>query len=41
MSKTAIIIIGFAIFAIVMHAFAIYEMKHDYEVDPNDKTLLD
>ena len=41
MSKTAIIIIGFAIFAIVMLAFAIYEMKHAYEVDPNDETLLD
>lgn len=41
MSKTAIILIGFAIFAIVMLAFAIYEMKHSYEVDPNDETFLD
>lgn len=31
MSKTTIFIIG----------FAIYEMKHAYEVDPNDETSLD
>lgn len=41
MSTTAIIIIGFAIFAVVMLAFAIYKMKHAYEVDPNDETFLD
>lgn len=35
------ILIGFAIFAAVMLAFAIYEMKHAYEVDPNDETFLD
>lgn len=40
MSKTAIIIIGFAIFAVVMLAFAIYEMKHAYELDPNVSTQL-
>lgn len=41
MSTTAIILIGFVIFAIVMLAFAIYEMKHAYDVDPNDETFLD
>lgn len=41
MSTTAIFLIGFAIFAVVMLAFAIYEMKHAYEVDPNDETFLD
>lgn len=41
MSKTAMILIGIAIFAVVMLAFAIYEMKHAYEVDPNDETRLD
>lgn len=41
MSKTSIFLIGFAIFAVVMLAFAIYEMKHVYEVDPNDETFLD
>lgn len=35
------IIIGFAISAVVMLAFAIYEMKHAYKVDPNDETFLD
>ena len=28
-------------FAVVMLAFAIYEMKHAYEVDTNDETFLD
>ena len=41
MSTTAIILIGFAIFAVVMLGFAIYEMKHEYEVYPNDETFLD
>lgn len=41
MSTTAILLIGFAIFAVVMLAFAIYEMKHAYEVDINDETFLD
>lgn len=41
MSTTAIIITRFIIFAVVMLAFAIYEMKHAYEVDPNDETFLD
>lgn len=41
MSTTAIIITGFIIFAIVMLAFAIYEMKHAYEVNPNDETSLE
>lgn len=41
MSKTAIFLIGFAIFAVIMLAFAIYEMKHAYEVDPNDEAFLD
>ena len=40
MSTTAMILIGFAIFVIVMLAFAIYEMKLAYEVDPNDETFL-
>lgn len=33
------IIIRFIIFAIIMLAFIIYEMKHAYEVDPNDETF--
>ena len=41
MSKTAICLIGFAIFVVVMHAFAIYDMKYAYEVDPNDETFFD
>lgn len=41
MSKTAICLIGFAIFVVVMLAFAIYEMKHAYEVNPNDETIFD
>lgn len=41
MSTTAIIITGLIIVAVVMLAFAIYEMKHAYEVDPNDDTFLD
>ena len=41
MSITAIVIIGLAIFAKVMLAFAIYEMKHVYEVDPNEEAILD
>lgn len=41
MSTTAIIITEFIIFAVVMLAFAIHEMKHAYEVDPNDETFLD
>lgn len=35
------IIIGFAIFGVIMLAFAVYEMRHAYEVDPNDETFLD
>lgn len=34
-------LIGFAIFEVIMLAFAIYEMKHAYEVDPNYETFLD
>lgn len=41
MSPTTILLIGFAVFAIIMLAFAIYEMKDAYEVDPNDGTFLD
>lgn len=41
MTTGQILIIGFAIFAVVMLTFAIYEMKHAYEVDPNDETFLD
>lgn len=41
MSTTVILLIGFVIFAVVMLAFAIYEMKHAYEVVPNDETFLD
>ena len=41
MSKGINLLIGFTIFAVVMHAFAIYEMKHAYEVDPNDETFQD
>lgn len=41
MSTTAIILGGFAIFVIVMLAFTIYELKHAYEVDPNDESFLD
>lgn len=41
MSTNTMIIIGFVIFAVVMLALAIYEMKHVYEVDPNDETFLD
>ena len=41
MTTFQMILIGFAIFAIVMLGFAIYEMKHAYEVDPNDETFLD
>lgn len=41
MSITVMILIGFAIFAAVMLFFAIYEMKHAYEVDPNEETFLD
>lgn len=41
MSKTAIILIGIAIFAIAMLVFAIYEMKNAYDVDPKDETFLD
>lgn len=41
MSTTVMIIIVFAIFAIAMLAFTIYEMRHAYEVDPNDETFLD
>jgi len=33
--------IGFAIFVVVMLAFAIYEMRHAQDVDPNDETFLD
>lgn len=35
------IFIGFIIFAIVMLSYTIYEMRHAYEVDPNDDTFLD
>ena len=41
MSIKTIIIIGLIIFVVVMLAFAIYEMKHAYEVDPNDETFID
>lgn len=41
MTTFQIILTGFIIFVIVMLAFAIYEMKHAYEVDPNDETFLD
>lgn len=41
MTTFQIILTGFIIFVIVMLAFAIYEMKHAYEVDPNDETSLD
>lgn len=41
MSTKAIIIIGFVILAVIMLAFAIYEMRHAYEVDPNDEAFLD
>lgn len=40
MSTTAIIITRFIFFAVTL-AFAIYEMNHAYEADPNDETLLD
>ena len=33
MSTTAMVLLGFAVFAVVMLAFAIYEMKHACEVD--------
>ena len=33
MSTTTIVLIGFAIFAVVMLVFAIYEIKHAYEVN--------
>lgn len=36
MTTFQVILIGFAIFVVVMLAFAIYEMKYAYEVDPND-----
>lgn len=39
MSTTAIIITEFIIFAVAMLAFAIYQMKHAYAVNPNDETL--
>lgn len=35
------ILIGFSIFAVIMLAFTIYEMKHAQEVDPDDETFLD
>lgn len=41
MSLTIKVILGFAIFVVVMLAFAIYEMRYAYEVDPNDETFLD
>lgn len=41
MSKTAIILIGFAIFAVVMLTFAIYEIKYAQYVDTDDETFLD
>lgn len=41
MTKIAISLIGFAILVVVILAFAIYEKKHAYEVDPNDETFLD
>lgn len=41
MTTFQMILIGLALFAEVMLAFAIYEMKHAYEVYPNDETFLD
>lgn len=35
------VLIGLAIFAILMLAFAAYDLKHMYEVDTNDETFLE
>lgn len=39
MSTGTIILIGFAIFEIVMLVLGVYEIKHAYDVDPNDETF--
>lgn len=41
MGTWSIILIGFAIFEIVMLILGVYEMNHAYDVDSNDETFLE